>query len=108
MERERIILNVIGYDDGKNYIRAAREIDAVMNSEIRHRKRITIDFLYELIKDIVKWIGHHSLLKNYKMFKRDAVYYHIFNEKEFQEEEKEYYTAIYGKTNHNANGELCK
>lgn len=96
-ERERIVYDVIGYSDGKSYIRAAQEIVKVMSGGNKHNRKITIDMLGELLKDVVKWICHRSFLKRLNLFGMDASYYQNFSGEESEEEKKVYYTAIYGK-----------
>ncbi len=94
--RKEIIKEVIGYSDGKNYIRAANEIIQVMNNHSKRNKKITFYFLYELTKDVFKYIWQHSFLKKIKDFEKEAPYDFILSQKEYDEEEQMYYSAIYG------------
>lgn len=99
-ERKKIIQDVIGFSDGKNYMRAGKEIVAEMNSTIKRHRRITIDFLHELIKDAIKWVWQHSLFRRLKDFEKEAFYDFILSKKDCEDEERMYYNAIYGKDGH--------
>lgn len=96
-ERKKIIQDVIGYSDGKNFVRAGKEIITIMNRDINRKTRITIEFLRELLKDCIKWVWHHSFLIKIRDFEQAASYYKDFVPKECEEEEEMYYNAIYGK-----------
>ncbi len=93
--RKEIIKAVIGYSDGKNYIRASREIVTMMKNGINRNRKITVGFVYELTKDVIKWIWQHSILKRIKDFEKEAPYDFILSKKEYDEEEQMYYRAIY-------------
>lgn len=95
--RKEIINSVIEHADGKNYIRAAREVDKIMRGKINRKKRITIGFLCELMKDIIKWVWMHSIFKRIKDLSADgASYYYNYKQEECEEEAQMYYNAMYG------------
>lgn len=96
-ERKKIIQDVIGFSDGKNYMRAGKEIISMMNSEITRRRTITIGFLRELLKDVIKWIWQHSFFRKLKDFEKEASYDFVLSAKDCEEEEQMYYNAIYGR-----------
>lgn len=95
-ERGKIIQDVIGYSDGKNHTRAAQEIVNIMQCDIRRSKKITIDFLFGLAKDTIKFIWQHSFLKKFKDLELGAQYDIVLDRKECEDEERMYYNAIYG------------
>lgn len=96
-ERAKIIQDVIGYSDGKNYMRVGKEIVTVMNNEIKRHRKITVAFLYELVKDAVKWVWQHSFFRRLKDFEKGSSYDFVLSQKDCEDEERVYYNAIYGK-----------
>lgn len=94
-KRKEIIQDVIGHSDGKNYVRAGQEIDLLMNSDLKRKKKITVDLAYEVAKDIIKWICHHSFIKKFRNIAHDNPYYFNWVWEECVDEEQMYYNAIY-------------